>query len=454
MAKKKKKRSLLTLKIEDLNESGAGVSFYKRMKINIPKTLPGEVVEAEYQPHRPRHDRIRLLNILETSPRRVTPPCQYFENCGGCQLQHLDYEEQLQFKRNILQRLLLTYPSLKGITIHPVVGMPEPFHYRNKSQMPYQYLRGEAVFGLFRAGTHEVISIDECIVESREANQVLRIVRQWANEYQIPIYDETTRSGLLRHVVVRKGMFTHELMILLVVTSSEVPHWNELLQALKMGISNLHSVQLNINSQATNVILGKENIVFWGEPYIKEQIGQHFFRIYPGTFFQINSVQMIKILERMVDIASFQSDDFVLDLYCGVGVIALHVAGLVKKVVGIDNHPGAIEAAQQNAVDNNIINAEFLAEDAEHFLKEFSDTASSVDKIILDPPRKGLSLQIIDAITSASPRKIIYLSCNPRTLVRDLARFQEKGYHTREVFPFDMFPQTAHVESLVVLEKK
>lgn len=452
VAQKDDSRTRLTVQIEALNEQGAGIARQGRHQFRVEKTLPGEEVLIEYAPERPRKSRIRLLQILRPAPERRIPPCSYFTHCGGCQLQHLDYEAQLAFKAQLLRDLLAAHPGLNGITVHPPEGMPEPLYYRNKTQLPFQERAGKAVFGLFQSGTHELSVIEQCQVETRDANRVLQVVRDWANQHHIPIYNEQTHQGFLRHVVVRRSIFTHQLMVVLVVTSREIPKWQILLGELKNHFSNLHSVQLNINRERTNLILGEENIGVWGEPYIEEQLGAQKFRVYPNTFFQINPVQMGKLLERLKQIAGFRRQDRVLDLYCGVGAISLAVAPLVQSVTGIDTVAASITAAQQNMTDNNITNARFICEDAGAGFRRLQEEGRPADVIITDPPRKGLSEALIKMICAARPRKVVYVSCNPATLVRDLALFQKQGYQAGEIFPFDMFPQTYHVESLVVLE--
>lgn len=452
-------RNKLKVKIEDLNEAGEGVAFYKKLKINVEKTLPGEEVLIEYHRERPRKDRIRLLKILEPSPHRREAPCPYFRECGGCQLQHLEYSRQLLFKQQQIQRLLLAYPALKHIIVHPPEGMPEPFYYRNKTQMPFKFIdspasggqQGNAIFGLFRAGTHEVIPIEQCLVESRDANRALQIIRDWANRFRISIYDETRHQGLLRHAVIRKGIFTHQLMVILAVAAGQVPHLPELLREMKAGLPSLHGVQINVNAEKTNLILGEQNIPAWGEPYIEERLGRRRYRVYPPTFFQVNSVQMVRLLDKLAQIAGFQPGDTVVDLYCGVGTIALHLADKVKQVIGVESNPTAVSAAVQNAADNNAGNAEFFSGDVRQKFRELWDGGLQPEGIIVDPPRKGIAETLIREICAAGPRTVVYLSCNPQTLARDLEIFDQAGYRCKEIFPFDMFPQTYHVESLAVL---
>ncbi len=443
--------SRFQVKIEYINEKGYGVAFYQGHKLNVPKTLPGEQVLVEYDPGRPRKDRIHLLKIVETSPHRRTPPCRYFDECGGCHLQHVDYALQRTLKRQIVERQLAAYPVLKMFDVAPVEGMPEPLHYRNKCQMPFQDQGGTVVYGLYRSGTHQLIPVDECLVETRDANAALKIVKQWAERHRVPVYDEVTREGILRHLVVRKGMFTNQVMVILVVNSREITVLPRLLQELKYGLPALHSVYLNIQPEPVNTILGQENILMWGEPFIEEQIGRLRFRIYPHTFFQVNSVQTVKLLERLLQTTPLKSTDVVLDLYSGVGTVALYVAPRVKQVVGVEADSRAVHAAVENAEHNQLFNAHFIAEPVEKRLAELLATHQPT-VVIVDPPRKGLHPDVVEALLAYQPERLVYISCNPKTLARDLALLVEGGYRGNTIYPFDMFPQTAHVESLVTLE--
>jgi len=460
VARKKKKRKSgqqpdnLVLKIEDLNDYGNGVAFLDKQKITVKKTLPGEEVLVRYLPHRPRKDRIRLLKILEISPVRVEPPCPYYLECGGCHLQHLPYEKQLDFKKSWLQRLLLPYPDLKPIRIEPVTGMKEALHYRNKTQMPFREINGQVVYGLYRQGTHEIVPVDYCLVENNDANRALQIVREWANQYNISPYDEQDHSGVLRYVVVRRGTFTNQVMVVVVSPTRELPHWQQLRQALREGLPSLKSLILNINSRRTNVVLGEENLQLWGSSHIYEKLGRIRYRIYPNTFFQTNSVQMVKILEKVVNLVDFRKTDRLLDLFSGVGAIGLYLSGYVESVIGLESNPEAVTAARQNAEDNEIRNAKFIAGDVSRGIAALIPEGFHPDIIVLDPPRKGLTPHLIRDIVQMNPREVVYISCNPKSLVADLAEFHASGYVAEQIFPFDMFPHTSHVESLVVMKQK
>ncbi len=452
--KPKKRSKKIRLKIEDLNEKGDGIAFYKHLKISVKKTLPGEEVLVEYLPNRPRKDRIQLLKILDKSPFRTEPLCPYFEECGGCHLQHIAYAEQLELKKKWIERLLLAYPALKHIHVQPVEGMPEARNYRNKTQMPFQNNLAGLVYGLYRKGTHEVTPIDYCLVETRDANRALQIIKNWAEIHNIPAYNEATHSGIIRYALIRKGQFSNQVMVVIISNQSELPYWKSLVQKLKEGLPSLKSVILNVNQEKSNVVLGKENIVLWGEPFIEEKLGRIRFIIYPNTFFQSNSVQTVRLLEKLVQQAELKNTDKVLDLYCGVGTIGLYVTNQVAQVLGIDNNVDAIAAARENAVKNALKNINFLTVDLTRGFEEIDKINFEPNIIIVDPPRKGLTPELIQDICNLTPEKLIYISCNPRTLVRDLYAFQMKGYFTEEIFPFDMFPHTSHIECLTILNRR
>ncbi len=441
------------VKIEELSETGHGLAIYKKRTVRVPKTLPGEEVEVLYRPENPPRARIELKRIVHPSPHRQPPPCPYFDACGGCHLQHLVYPEQLRYKQQMVRRHFLEYPQLRRVTIHPVEGMPHPFYYRNKCQMPFRFQEGDVVYGLYQAGTHQLVAVEECLVENRDANQALRLVRDWMRQFRIPPYDERSGEGLVRHLLVRKGMFSGQVMVVLVVSREEVPHWQALLRHLKAGVPSLRSFQLNVNTGRSNRILGKRTLPVWGEPFIEEQLGRLTFQLYPETFFQINSVQTVKILERLQGWIGRAPEAHLLDLYSGVGILSLSLARQVGRVTGVEVVAAAVEAARQNALNNGIINARFICGEAAQVLDGEPDAQLQPDICLINPPRKGVETTLLEAIGRMQPARIAYLSCHPRSLARDLNRLVGMGYRCQEVFPYDMFPQTYHVESLAFLTR-
>ncbi len=349
----------IQLNIQTLNAKGEGVGFFRKLKITVEKTLPGEDVSVRFLQDRPPGDRIRLQKILKASPIRIAPPCPYFEHCGGCQLQHLPYSEQLKFKHQWIRQAPSTVAGLRDVHVHEVEPMPVDTRYRNKTQMPYRNRKKQVIYGLYHHGTRDIIDSDYCLVESRDANQALRIVKDWANEYRVAAYSEEENSGVLSHVVVLKGQFTNQVMIGIVSRIKELPHYKDLLERLRNGLPSLKSVILNFNPHRTNTVLGDSSQILWGEPFIEEKLAKIRFRIYPDTFFQTNSVQMIRLIDKMIKVAEFRKDQAVMDLFCGTGTIGLLLADKVRQLVGVDNNESSIRAARENCNQNHIKNAEF-----------------------------------------------------------------------------------------------
>ena len=447
-------QSDIQLKIKSLNESGEGVGYYRQYLLTVEKTLPGEEIIIHYLPQHPRKNRIQLQKIIKKSPMRIEPPCPYFGQCGGCQLQHLAYPAQLQWKQQMIRDLLSDFPELQSVQVHPVAPMPGETHYRCKTQLPFQHKDQALVYGLYQQGTHEITPIDQCLVESRDANRVLEIVKDWAEHSKIPIYNEHTHSGSLRHVLIRKGQFSHQVMVVLVNRTAELPHLNKLLELLKAGIPSLKSLIVNHNPAKTNRILGGNNQVIWGEGFIEEKLGRLSFRIYPNTFFQSNPVQMLRLIDLLIKKAELQVTDKVLEIYCGTGIIGLLLNSHIHQLMGFDNNPDSIKTAQENAARNDISRTEFHIQDLSNGLPTRLSGNFQPDIIIADPPRKGLPQKLMQDMADLQPEKIIYISCNPKTLIANLSEFQKLGYITHEIHPFDMFPYTAQVECLAVMEKR
>jgi 23S rRNA (uracil1939-C5)-methyltransferase len=443
----------IQIAIKTLNENGEGVGYYKYYQLGVEKTLPGEEVIVRYLPQQPRKNRIHLQKIIKKSPLRIEPPCPYFDHCGGCQLQHVSYPTQLEFKKNWIEQLVNNHPELRYVQVKAVSPMPGEIHYRCKTQLPFQQKDQAVIYGLYQQGTHEITPIDHCLVESRDANRVLEIVREWAENFQIPIYNEQNHSGSLRHVLIRKGQFSHQVMVILIGCTEELAHIKELLQLLKAGIPSLKSVILNYNPERTNRILGENNKVIWGEGFIEEKLGRLSFRIYPNTFFQSNPVQMLRLLDLLIKKAELQPTDKVLEIYCGTGTIGLLLYNHFHQLIGFDNNPDSIKTAQENAARNDISRAEFYVQDLSNSLPTPLSENFQPNIIIADPPRKGLPLRLMEDMTNLQPEKIIYISCNPKTLIPNLAEFHRLGYCPREIHPFDMFPYTAKVECLAILKR-
>jgi 23S rRNA (uracil1939-C5)-methyltransferase len=353
-----------------------------------------------------------------------------------------------------IDELLKTYPNLKHVKVSPVRGLQEPTFYRNKTQMPFQNKNGQISYGLFQKGTHNITPINNCLIENRDANQALRIVRNWAVDYKIPVYNEKSHQGYLRHTVIRRGQFSNQVMVVIVSNKIDITNLKELIKRLKVGLPTIKSIILNINNNQGNIILGKKNINIWGENYIEEKLGRIRFKVYPTTFFQANTIGVIRLLEKMKEVVKYDKNDLVIDLFCGVGVIGLYIANQVKQVIGIDNNSDAVNTAKENLIFNNIRNVEFFSANLTGGFTHLVPMGYLPHKIIVDPPRKGLSPELILEIIKFNPEKMIYISCNPKTLSRDLSKFHDFHYSTEIVYPVDMFSQTSHIASLVVLERK
>jgi 23S rRNA (uracil1939-C5)-methyltransferase len=444
----------MVLTIKTLNSRGEGIGFFKKYKIGVEKTLPGEKVRVRYLPNRPRKDRIQLQEILKTSPLRVTPPCPYFNYCGGCQLQHLPYSEQLKFKQQCIRQALKAAGIPNDIQIHPAEPMPVETRYRNKTQMPFGNRKNQVIYGLYHHGTHDLIDINYCLVESIDANQALQIVKQWAGKYYISAYSERENFGVLRHVVVRKGQFTHQVMVIIISSTKSLPHWKELVSDLRDNLPSLKSVILNYNPHHSNVILGDSDQVLWGEPFIEEKLTGISFRIYPNTFFQTNSVQTVRLIDKMINLVELRKGQIVLDLFCGTGTIGLLMAHKVSQVLGLDNNEDSIRAARENCDQNQISNAEFRITQVYSGFTTALPQEWHPDIVIVDPPRKGLPQQTVPEICHLKPEKIIYVSCHPPSLANNLIDLSKFGYQAKEIYPFDMFPHTAHVESMTILQRR
>jgi 23S rRNA (uracil1939-C5)-methyltransferase len=451
---KKNIENNLQVQIDFLNKEGDGIANIDNHKIAVQKVLPGEVITIKYLPQRPRNERIKLKTIIQTSPKRVVPPCPYFEECGGCQIQHMSYQDQLLYKKEILKTLLGNRSELKQIRVSPVVPMPVSFSYRNKTQMPFQKIQGKISYGLYKRGTHDIVPTKDCLVESHEANLALQTICKWAMDYKISVYDEKTGQGLLRYGIVRKGQFTNQVMVIIVTKKMESPFLKELLERLRAVLPSLRSLILNINSGTDNVILGNNNLKIWGSDFIEEKLGKVKYKIFPNTFFQTNSIQMERILIELKKLGNFNQEMGVLDLFCGVGTIGLYLAGNIGQLIGLENNQDSLKAAKQCCKENKITNASFIYGDLSNGFTHLLPKGFNPDCIIVDPPRKGLTPILIQNITQLQPEKVIYISCNPDTLVRDLAIFYTFSYFTETIHPFDMFPQTSHVESLVFIKKR
>ena len=440
--------------IIDNGFEGEGIAKIDNFTIFVPGTLKGEKVKIIIVKVLSSHGFGKAIEIIEKSQARQEVDCNTYKRCGGCNLRHVKYEGTLKMKQNAVQSLV--NKTLKNkIEVQKTVGMENPLHYRNKAQYPIGINKqGEPVIGVFANRTHEVIPIENCLIQNQKSEEIAKFIVEFIKEKNIAIYDEKNGKGLVRHIVTKVGRKTGEIMCIIVINGRKIPYENELVEKLKMKYPEIKAIVKNINMKNTNVILGQENINLYGNGYIEDILGEYKFKISPLSFYQVNPVQAEKLYNLGVSMAEITKNDIVFDLYCGIGTISLFMSKFAKKVYGIEIVEEAVKMAKENAQNNNVKNAEFFAGDVEIVLDDLiNNKGIKADVVMFDPPRKGLDKKSINNILKIEPKKIVYISCNPATLIRDLADF-ENVYEIKTLIPVDMFPYTSHVECVAVLQHK
>lgn len=436
--------------IIDNGFEGEGIAKIDNFTIFIPGTIKGEKVRVLIVKVLSSHGFGKIVEIIEKSQARQDVDCNTYKRCGGCNLRHVKYEETLKMKQNAVQSLV--NKTLKNkLQIKETVGMENPLHYRNKAQYPIGInKKGEPVIGVFANRTHEVIPIDNCLIQNKKSEEIAKFIIEFIKEKNISIYDEKKGKGLVRHIVTKVGIKTGEIMCVIVINGHKIPNENELVENLKTRYPEIKAIVKNINMKNTNVILGQENINLYGNGYIEDILGEYKFKISPLSFYQVNPVQAEKLYNLGVSMAEITKNDVVFDLYCGIGTIGIFASKYAKKVYGIEIVEQAIEDAKENANINEISNIEFYAGKVEKLLPELLKE-NKADVVFIDPPRKGLDENTIKVLLELESRKIIYISCNPATLARDLSMLTQK-YKIKEIQPIDMFPFTSHVECVCLLQ--
>lgn len=459
-----KKNDIVTVTIEDIGIDGEGIGRYEGMTLFIKDTLPGDVVTANVMKLKKTYGYARLVDILTPSPYRVEPRCELSRKCGGCQIQALDYQEQLAFKQKKVRNNLVRIGGFAETEIdqlmQPVIGMEEPYHYRNKAQFPIGTDRdGNLIAGFYAGRTHTIIPVTKCYLGVEQNETILSMVLHFMRENSITAYDEATNSGCVRHVLIRYGFTTKEIMVCIVINAKQLPHAEKLIEKLTT-IEGMTSISININTNQTNVILGDKVQTLWGQDYITDYIGDVKYQISPLSFYQVNPVQTKKLYQTALEYAGLTGNETVWDLYCGIGTISLFLAKNAKKVYGVEIVPQAIADAKNNAKINDITNAEFLVGKAEEvypaYVKEQQAAGQEAyaDVIVVDPPRKGCEESLLVAMVEMAPAKIVYVSCDSATLARDLKYLCANGYELKKVQAVDQFSHTVHVETVVLLHKK
>ena len=449
-----RKNDLVTLEIEDCGIDGEGIGKADGFTVFVKDAVIGDTVTAKIIKAKKNYGYGRLMEVLKPSPYRVEPKCEFARQCGGCQLQALSYDQQLVFKTNKVKGHLERIGGFTDIPMEPIIGMDELFHYRNKAQFPVgRNKEGKIVTGFYAGRTHNIIENRDCALGVAENKEVLDRVIAHMEKYGIEPYNEATGKGLVRHVLIRYGYFTKEVMVCLILNGNKLPKEEQLVKSL-CEIPGMTSITINVNKKHSNVILGEEIRLLWGQEYITDRIGDISYRISPLSFYQVNPMQTQKLYAKALEYADLHGQETVWDLYCGIGTISLFLAQKAKFVRGVEIVPAAIENAKENAKLNGLENTEFFVGKAEEVLpREYKKNGVYADVIVVDPPRKGCDETLLETMVEMNPERIVYVSCDSATLARDLKYLCERGYELRKVCPVDQFGMTVHVETVVLLSK-
>ncbi|GHI00619.1 23S rRNA (uracil(1939)-C(5))-methyltransferase RlmD [Neobacillus kokaensis] len=440
------KNDYIDVVFEDLTHDGAGVAKVDGYPLFVANGLPGEKAKVKVIKTGKSYGVGRLMELYEKSPYRVDIPANEKHKYGGCQLEHISYEGQLKYKENQVRQVLTRIGKLEDVVVHPILGMENPFHYRNKAQVPVGEKDGKLIAGFFKPRSHEIVDTDESLIQLPEVNEAIQTVKEICSELGIPAYHEESHKGVLRHIMARYGKKTEELMVVIITKTADIPHKNKLVEEITARLPMVKSIVHNINSKRTNVILGEKTTVLWGSEVIYDYIGDVKFAISALSFYQVNPVQTKVLYDKALAYAGLTGDENVIDAYCGIGTISLFLAQKAKKVFGVEVVPEAIEDARRNAKLNGMSNVEFAVGEAETVIPKWYKEGNSADVLVVDPPRKGCDEALLQTIIDMKPKKVVYVSCNPATLARDLRILEDGGYKTLEVQPVDMFPHTTHVE--------
>ncbi len=448
------KNKIYTAVCSSLGSDGEGIVKIDGFTLFVNGILPGEEAEILVVKLKKTYGYGKAVKLLNKSEYRVEPCCPYIKTCGGCSLQHMTYGLQLDFKRNKVKDCLERIGGLKNIYVCPTVGMDIPWNYRNKAQYPVGTDKnGKIIMGFYSPRSHRITDIDKCMLQRENADKVITVVKDFMNEYKISSYDELKHRGFIRHILTRTAFANGEIMVTIVANGKKLPYADVLTERLRL-IKGMASIVLNINTEKTNVILGRECKTLWGKDTIRDKIGDVYFDISALSFYQVNPVQTEKLYSLAIEAAALTGNEDVIDVYCGIGTISLFAAAKAKSVYGIEMVPRAVEDAKHNADINGIKNAEFESGKAEETLPRLFKEGKRADVVFLDPPRKGLEPSVIDAVCGIEPDRVVYVSCDPATMARDLKLFNLRGYRAKKAQPVDMFCQTGHVETVCLLSRK
>jgi len=442
------KNEIIPLEITDLTLEGSGVGHYDGLAVFVPYTAPGDKINAHIVKVKSKLAYGIIDKILTPSPHRIQADCPVFSKCGGCAFRHIDYETELKIKQNHVKETLKRIGGIDA-EVEAVKALSSPDRYRNKAQYPLEEAGGELKIGFYAPRSHRVIDCRDCLLQPLSFEDILSVFDKWISDYNIPVYNEKNHTGLLRHIYIRQGLNTGEIMVCPIINGQKLPRSEELINALLNNQPGIKSIILNINRKDTNVILGEDCLTLWGQDYITDKLCSLNFRLSPLSFYQVNPAAARILYETAGDFAALTGKETVLDLYCGAGTIGLTMAAKAEEVIGVESVPEAVEDAKTNAAINKIKNARFICADAREAAELLAEQGIRPDVIVLDPPRKGCSPDLLKTVAQMQPDRVVYVSCDPATLARDCAMLVELGFEVKKVTPVDMFPRTGHVECVV-----
>ncbi len=449
-----KKNDHYVIDITDIGVNGEGIGKINGYTFFVDRALPGETVEIIATKLKKSYGYGRLMKIITPSSERTVPLCPIADKCGGCSLQHLSYQAQLRFKTEKVRQNLIRIGGFESPSVMPAIGMTDPYRYRNKAQYPVSVINGKTVCGFYASHSHRVIPCEDCLIGQKENSYIISRVKSFMEENQLTAYDETTHNGIVRHIVIKSAVNTGEVMICLVINSTEFALKQEFVNAL-YDLDYIKSIVINYNSEQTNVIMGHTSETIYGKTTITDTIGKLKFNISPLSFFQVNPIQTEKLYQTALDFADLSGNETVIDAYCGIGTISLFLAQKAKTVYGVEIVKEAIDAAKENAKLNGITNTEFFAGKAEEIVPYlYREKDISADIVVVDPPRKGCDKNLLDLLLNMAPDRIVYVSCDSATLARDLKILCQNKYSLVKIQPVDMFPHTTHVETVCLLTRK
>lgn len=441
--------------IKRLGINGEGVGYFKRQVVFIPGALPGEEVVAEVTAIKKGFAEAKIKRIRKQSPQRVAPPCPVYEQCGGCQLQHISYEGQLEQKRDIVVQAFERYTKqiADKLDIRPTIGMEDPWHYRNKSQLQVGIDNRRIIAGLYGLNSHELVDISDCMIQHKATNEVTQKVKRILEKLDISIYNEKKHNGVVRTIVTRIAVRTGEIQLVLVTAREEFPRKDQFVKQVQTALPQVKSIMQNVNGERTSIIFGDETFRLAGKEFIQEALGDLKFELSARAFFQLNPTQTVKLYDEVKQAAKLTGKEKVVDAYCGVGTIGLWLANEAAEVRGMDIIEEAIEDAKKNAKQHGFLDTMYVTGKAEHVLPKWVKEGWNPDVIVVDPPRTGCDDMLLDTILKVKPKRVVYVSCNPSTLAKDVAKLLG-DYEVSYVQPVDMFPHTAHVECCSLLVRK